>query len=90
MSTACSEPQVRNLANALRQRAAADPLGAYQEIFGLGEARGEARGEANVTLRLLTRRCGPLTGATTARPARLPGPDRPSQLARSAHLTSVH
>jgi hypothetical protein len=86
LSTACSEPQVRNLANALRQRAAADPLGAYQEIFGLGEARGEA----NVTLRLLTRRCGPLTGATTARPARLPGPDRPSQLARSAHLTSVH
>ena len=55
---------------------------AYQEIFGLGEAK--------VTLRQLSRRCGPLTGATTARPARLPGPDRPSQLARSAHLTSVH
>ena len=29
---------------------------AYQEIFGLGEARGEARGEAKVTLCLLARR----------------------------------
>ncbi len=29
---------------------------AYREIFGLGEARGEA----NVTLRLLNRRCAPL------------------------------
>ena len=104
------EPQVRNLANALRQRAAADPLAAevlplipaillsrfndrpiqeicamggitvedftqsraYQEISGLGEARGEALGEANVTLRLLTRRCGPLTDATTARIQALP------------------
>ena len=28
---------------------------AYREIFG----RGEARGEAKVTLRLLSRRCGP-------------------------------
>jgi len=45
---------------------------AYQEIFGLGEARGEALGEANVTLRLLTRRCGPLTDATTARIEALP------------------
>ena len=38
---------------------------AYREIFGrgeaLGEARGEARGEAKVTLRLLSRRCGPLS-----------------------------
>jgi predicted transposase YdaD len=38
---------------------------AYREIFGrgeaAGEARGEARGEAKVTLRLLSRRCGPLT-----------------------------
>jgi predicted transposase YdaD len=46
---------------------------AYREIFGRGEARGvalgEARGvalgqfqgEAKVTLRLLSRRCGPLT-----------------------------
>ncbi len=50
---------------------------AYREIFGrgeargvalgeargiaLGEARGEARGEAKVTLRLLDRRCGPLS-----------------------------
>ena len=33
---------------------------AYQEIFGLGEARGEARGEAKVALRQLNRRCGPL------------------------------
>jgi predicted transposase YdaD len=47
---------------------------AYREIFGRGEARGvalgEARGvalgqvqgEAKVTLRLLSRRCGPLSG----------------------------
>ncbi|MFM9104770.1 MAG: DUF4351 domain-containing protein [Cyanobium sp.] len=31
-----------------------------------GEARGRALGEAAVTLRLLTRRCGPLSEATTA------------------------
>lgn len=37
-----------------------------------GEARGEARGEAKVTLRLLNRRCGPLTDATTARIQALP------------------
>jgi predicted transposase YdaD len=38
---------------------------AYHEIFGRGEAqgeaRGEARGEAKVTLRQLSRRCGPLS-----------------------------
>jgi len=50
---------------------------AYREIFGRGEAQGEARGvalgeargvalgqvqgEAKVTLRLLSRRCGPLS-----------------------------
>jgi predicted transposase YdaD len=45
---------------------------AYQEIFGLGEARGEARGEAKVTLRLLARRCGPLSAATTDRIQALP------------------
>ena len=45
---------------------------AYQEILGLGEARGEARGEAKVTLRLLARRCGPLSDAITARIEALP------------------
>jgi len=35
---------------------------AYREIFGRGEAQGEARGEARVILRLLSRRCGPLSG----------------------------
>jgi predicted transposase YdaD len=53
---------------------------AYQEIFGLGEARGEARGqalgeargEAKVTLLLLARRCGSLSPATTARIQALP------------------
>jgi predicted transposase YdaD len=35
---------------------------AYREIFGRGEALGEARGEAKVTLRQLSRRCGPLSG----------------------------
>ena len=49
---------------------------AYQEIFGLGEARGEARGKAReaakVTLRQLSRRCGTLSDATTARIEALP------------------
>jgi hypothetical protein len=35
---------------------------AYREIFG----RGEARGEAKVILRLLSRRCGPLSGCRKA------------------------
>ena len=43
-----------------------------QEGLREGEARGEARGEAKVTLRLLNRRCGPLTGATTAQIQALP------------------
>ena len=30
-----------------------------------GETKGRQEGEAAVTLRLLNRRCGPLTGATT-------------------------
>lgn len=46
---------------------------AYQEIFGLGEARGEARGRqegrraeaCSMTLRQLARRCGPLRETTT-------------------------
>jgi predicted transposase YdaD len=37
-----------------------------------GEARGEARGEVKVTLRLLARRCGPLSEATTGRIQALP------------------
>jgi predicted transposase YdaD len=53
---------------------------AYRELIGwaeergiaLGEARGEARGETKVTLRLLTRRCGSLSAATTARIQALP------------------
>jgi len=53
---------------------------AYQEILGLGEARGEARGkaegkaegESTVILRLLQRRCGPISAATTARIQALP------------------
>jgi predicted transposase YdaD len=48
----------------------------YQEIFGLGEARGEARGqtigEANVIVRLLNRRCGSLSAETSARIQALP------------------
>jgi predicted transposase YdaD len=37
-----------------------------------GEARGRALGEANVTLRLLNRRCGPLSETTTAEIQALP------------------
>ena len=41
---------------------------AYQEIFGLGEAREAAK----VALRQLNRRCGPLSEASTARIQALP------------------
>ncbi|MEA5413967.1 DUF4351 domain-containing protein [Synechococcus sp. BA-132 BA5] len=37
-----------------------------------GLQEGEARGEAKVTLRLLNRRCGPLSDATTAQIQALP------------------
>jgi predicted transposase YdaD len=37
-----------------------------------GEAKGRQEGEAAVTLRQLNRRCGPLTGATTAQIQALP------------------
>jgi predicted transposase YdaD len=39
---------------------------AYREIFGQGRQEGEAREAAKVTLRQLTRRCGPLSEPTTA------------------------
>ena len=44
----------------------------YREIFGRGEARGQAQGEAKVTLRQLTRRCGPLSAEQESRIRRLP------------------
>lgn len=56
----------------------------YKEIVGIGiaegeargkaigEARGKAIGEARVTLRLLNRRCGPLSTTTTAQIEALP------------------
>ena len=59
---------------------------AYQEIFGLGEACGEARGEAKVILRLLARRCGPVSAATTARIQALPL----EQLEALAEALGVH
>ena len=43
-----------------------------QEGEARGEARGQARGEAKMTLRLLGRRCAPLSEATTARIQALP------------------
>lgn len=49
------------------------PNVSYREIFGLGEARGEARCQtqeaANVTLRLLKHRWGPMGETTTPKPA---------------------
>jgi predicted transposase YdaD len=45
---------------------------AAQEWIEEGRQEGEALGEAKVTLRLLNRRCGPLTDATTARIQALP------------------
>ena len=47
---------------------------AYREIFREGEVAGEARGEVSVTLRLLNRRCGPLSAATTTSIQALPLP----------------
>ena len=43
-----------------------------QEGLREGRQEGEALGEAKVTLRLLNRRCGPLSDATTARIQALP------------------
>ena len=43
-----------------------------QEWIEEGRLEGEAQGEAKVTLRLLNRRCGPLSEATTARIQALP------------------
>ena len=43
-----------------------------QEGLQEGEAKGRQEGEAAVTLRLLNRRCGPLTAATTAQIQALP------------------
>ena len=45
---------------------------AVQDWLAEGRQEGEARGEAKVTLRLLNRRCGPLTGATTTQIQALP------------------
>jgi predicted transposase YdaD len=43
-----------------------------QEGLQEGEAKGRQEGEAAVTLRLLSRRCGPLSDGTTARIQALP------------------
>ena len=45
---------------------------AVQDWLAEGRQEGEVRGEAKVTLRLLNRRCGPLTGATTTQIQALP------------------
>jgi predicted transposase YdaD len=45
---------------------------AVQDWLAEGRQEGEARGEAKVTLRLLNRRCGPLTGATITQIQALP------------------
>jgi predicted transposase YdaD len=45
---------------------------AAQILLDRGRQEGEAQGEAKVTMRLLSRRCGPLSDATTARIQALP------------------
>jgi len=45
---------------------------AAQDLLDRGRQEGEARGEAKVTLRLLSRRCGPLSEAATAEIQALP------------------
>jgi predicted transposase YdaD len=57
----------------LHTRAAQDLLDrGRQEGREEGREEGEAQGEAKVTLRLLNRRCGPLSEVTTARIQALP------------------
>ena len=57
----------------LHTRAAQDLLDrCRQEGEAQGEARGRAAEAAAFTLRLLNRRCGPLTGSTTTRIQDLP------------------
>jgi len=57
----------------LHTQAAQDLLNrGRQEGEARGRQEGEAQGEAKVTLRLLTRRCGPLSEATTAEIQALP------------------
>ena len=57
----------------LHTRAAQDLLNrGRQEGEARGRQEGEAQGEAKVTLRLLNRRCGPLSETTTARIQALP------------------
>ena len=53
----------------LHTRAAQDLLDRGRQE---GRQEGEAQGEAKVTIRLLNRRCGPLSEATTARIQALP------------------
>ena len=45
---------------------------AVQDWLAEGREEGRKEGEAAVTIRLLTRRCGPLSEATTARIQSLP------------------
>ena len=45
---------------------------AVQDWLAEGEAKGRQEGEAAMTLRLLNRRCGPLSEATTAQIQALP------------------
>ena len=45
---------------------------AAQDLLDRGRQEGREEGEAKVTLRLLNRRCGPLSEATTARIQALP------------------
>ena len=45
---------------------------AYREIFGQGRQEGRRDEAAAVTLRLLNRRCGPLSEATTTQIQALP------------------
>ncbi len=45
---------------------------AAQILLDRGRQEGEAQGEAKVTMRLLNRRCGPLSDTTTARIQALP------------------
>jgi hypothetical protein len=45
---------------------------AAQDLLDRGREEGKAQGEAKVTLRLLNRRCGPLSEVSTARIQALP------------------
>jgi predicted transposase YdaD len=66
----CTEEQIMVIAGIPREEIR--HTRAVQDWLAEGREEGRKEGEAAVTIRLLTRRCGPLSQATTARIQSLP------------------